>query len=207
MGAVRKDFEKHLVEKKGVSVRAAPLVAHLFLAHAAPEFLVKSDQQESTKLPESLRQPPEKIRIGSPAWMTLSLGSALAEVWGGPGASRGMSLNELGALTTLEAVEPQQQALSIALGAKRVLDVGIMTGTVPQRSDGHYTPADYQAASDGITRRSEAIEQSVVTLGTAPPTRSSLAIKALKQAFPELTDSEIETIKQIGRASCRERVF
>lgn len=194
MGAVRKDFEKHLVEKKGVSVRAAPLVAHLFLAHAAPEFLVKPDQQESTKLPEPLRQSPDKIRIGSPAWMTISLGSALAEVWGGAGASRGMSMNELGALTTLEAVQPQQQVLAMALGARRVLDVGVMTGTVPRRSDGLYTPDDYQAASDGITRRSEAIEHSVVTLGTAPPTRSSLAIKALKQAFPELTDSEIETI-------------
>ncbi|QZC92584.1 hypothetical protein K2E96_15595 [Pseudomonas sp. ERGC3:05] len=194
MRAVRKDFEKHLIEKKGVSARAAPLVAHLFLAHAAPEFLVKPDQQESTKLPEPLRQSPDKIRVGSPTWMTVSLGSALAEVWGGAGASRGMSLNELGALTTLETVQPQQQALAIALGAKRVLDVGIMTGTVPRRSDGNYTPGDYQLASDGITRRSEAVEQSIVTLGTAPPTRSSLAIKALKQAFPELTDSEIETI-------------
>lgn len=194
MGDVRKDFEKHLVEKKGVSVRAAPLVAHLFLAHAAPEFLVKPDQQESTKLPELLRQSPDKIRIGSPAWMTVSLGSALAEVWGGAGASRGMSLNELGALTTLEAVQPQQQVLAMALGARQVLDVGVMTGTVPRKDDGHYTPGDYQAASDGINRRSEAVEQSLVTLGTAPPTRSSLAIKALKLAFPELTDSEIETI-------------
>lgn len=195
MGAVRKDFEKHLIEKKGVSVRAAPLVAHLFLAHAAPEFLVKPDQQASAKLPVPLLQSPEKIRIGSPAWMTVSLGSALADVWGGAGASRGMSLNELGALTTQEAVLPQQQALAIALGAKRVLDVGVMTGTVPRRSDGNYTPGDYQLASDGITRRSEAVEQSVVTLGTAPPTRSSLAIKALKRAFPELTDSEIETVE------------
>lgn len=194
MGAVRKDFEKHLIEKKGVSVRAAPLVAHLFLAHAAPEFLVRPDQQESAALPGPLRQAPGKIRIGSPAWMTLSLGAALAEVWGGAGASRGMSLTELGALTTLQAVQPQQQVLAIGLGAKLVLDAGVMTGAVPRRSDNRYTPEDYQLASSAIARRSEALEQSVVTLGTAPPTRSSLAIKALKQAFPELNEREIETL-------------
>ncbi|WDU64383.1 hypothetical protein LRS56_07865 [Pseudomonas poae] len=36
IGAVRKDFEKYLIDKKGVSVRAAPLVAHLFSGTRGP---------------------------------------------------------------------------------------------------------------------------------------------------------------------------
>lgn len=193
MGAVRKDFEKYLVDKKGVTLRAAPLVAHLFLAHAAPEFLIKADQQSSS-IPEQLRQTPDKIRIGSPAWMTLSLGTALAEVWGGAGASRGMNLNELGALTSRDAVQPQQQVLAMGLGAKVVLQVGVMTGAVPLREDGKYTENDYQAASDAIAQRSAQIEKTLETLGTTPPTRTSLAIRALREKFPELTESELTSL-------------
>ncbi|WP_455825312.1 hypothetical protein [Pseudomonas graminis] len=193
MGAVRKDFEQHLVQKKGVSLRAAPLIAHLFLAHAAPEFLVRPDQQPSS-MPEQLRQSLDKIRIASPAWMTLSLGTALAEVWGGAGASRGMNLKELGALTSLEGVQPQQQVLAMALGAKVLLQVGVMTGVVPSREDGRYTENDYQAASGAIAQRSAQIEKTLETLGTAPPTRSSLATRALREKFPELTESELTSL-------------
>ncbi|WDU64384.1 hypothetical protein LRS56_07870 [Pseudomonas poae] len=126
--------------------------------------------------------------------MTLSLGTGLAEVWGGPGASRGMNLQELGALTTLDALQPPQQILTMALGARVVLQVGVMTGTVPQRSDGKYTAEDYQTASDAITQRSAQVEKALETLGTAPPTRTSLATKVLKEKFPELTESELTSL-------------
>lgn len=195
MGAVRKDFERHLVDKKGVSVRAAPLVAHLFLAHAAPEFLVRKNQQQSVNIPEELRLSPDKIRIGSPAWMTLAYGAALAEVWGGAGSSRGMSVEELGALTSQQFVTSKQQGLALGLGAKVVLDVGVMTGTVARRTDGKYTEEDYLTASAGIDRRSASVEHAIETMGAAPPTRTSLAIQALKLHLPELTDHEIRTLK------------
>ncbi|WP_395606748.1 hypothetical protein [Pseudomonas sp. B22129] len=194
LGSIRKDFEKYLTEKKGVSARAAPLVAHLFLAHAAPEFLVKPDLQQLAKTPGPLRVPVDQIRLGSPAWMTLALGSALAEVWGGAGSSRGMNVNELGALTKLEGVLPEHKALAVALGTRVSLQMGVMSGSVTPRPDGKYTPEDYRKATQGITQSNTVVEHSIKTLGTAPPTRTSLAIKALKEAFPELTGAELETI-------------
>lgn len=194
MRAVRKDFERHLVEEKGVSVRAAPLLAHLFLAHAAPEFLVKPNPPHADNTLEQLGLSVDAIRIGSPAWMTLNLGTALAEVWGGAGASRGMNLNELGALTMSQAFPPAQQALVEGLGAKVVLDVGVMAGIVPQRSDDQYTAEDYHKARDGIERRAQMLENAIETLGASPPTRTGLAFKALKPTFPELTDDELQTL-------------
>lgn len=60
LGAVRGHVEQHLVDKRGVDPKLAVLTAHIGLAQAAPEFLVKDV--------------PLQIRIGTPAWAERRLG-------------------------------------------------------------------------------------------------------------------------------------
>ncbi|NWC92449.1 MULTISPECIES: hypothetical protein [unclassified Pseudomonas] len=164
---VRSDIEKHL-ERKGVSASSAPLVAHLFLAQAAPEFLIRPDPTVSLQAPKELRLSPGQVTVGSTAWLDMRLGCAMAEKLAGAGSSRAMNYTQILNLTRLNATTLEQEELIKDLGAKPLLDWAIMAGIFPKTRDGRYSPGDYEAASKAFAAREEATRQAFATLSQWP---------------------------------------
>jgi hypothetical protein len=178
--AVRAEIEQHLVEHKGVSLRTAPLVAHLFLADAAPEFLAQDIGEE--------------IKVGTAGWMTLRLGVAIAETQK-PGCSRAMTAEQLMALALLTPTEPEQQSLFKGLAIDILVVWGIMNGVVAQRRNASYSANDYSvAARKFATQRSE-LSQAFEGFKRDVPTREDIGLRELRKLYDLPAETPIETIK------------
>lgn len=190
--ALRSDIEQHL-QGKGASARSAPLLAHMFLAQAAPELLVKADSAAPGAA--LFKQSSDDITLGSTAWLGLRLGCALADTLAGPGASRLMSRTQLLALTQLQAQVPEQETLIKSLAARPLMEWAVMAGVFPKPSDGRYTPQNYQQASDAFTAQQALTDAAFSTLTSEPPTQTSVLIGQLTRLFPELTEQEIRDFK------------
>ncbi|WP_256679377.1 hypothetical protein [Pseudomonas sp. DTU12.1] len=192
---VREEIETHLIDHKAVSARAAPLVAHLLLAQAAPEFLIKPTPSVSTLAPQALMLQPGQVTIGSTAWLNLRLGTAMAEKLGGAGSSRALTITQALDLSRLDATGPAQAELIKSLGAQPLLDWAVMAGIFPKSSDGRYSPGDYLAATQAFTDRENRTREAFNTLTSEPPTQTSLLVQQLAKLFPELTEDEIRNFK------------
>ncbi len=204
MQAVRSDIEAHLINK-GVSAASVPLVAHLLLAQAASEMLIKADASIPADAPKVLAQRPEDINIGSPAWMELCLGCAIADSLSGPGASRMMNSSELMALTRLEPQDTAQRELFKSLRMKPLLHWAVMEGVIPRALDGQYSTQASTTAVNEFSAQQAEIRQAFAKLTVEPPTLTNLLIKQLALLFPEMTENEIRDLKlpRVYRASQR----
>ena len=176
---VRAEIEKHLVDNKGVSALAAPLVAHVFLADAAPEFLVQD--------------PDSGPQIGTASWMTLRLGTAIAEIQH-PGCSRAMNTEQLMALAVLDPTTPEQQLLFKTAAADIVLSWGVMNGVVAQRADALYSSADYVLAANRFASQRAELSQAIEGFKTQLLTRKEIAVRELGKIFPFITKEPVEEI-------------
>ncbi len=165
---IRTDIEQHLIEQKGISAQVAPLVAHLFLADAAPEFLAQDLS--------------EGIKVGTAGWMTLRLGVAIAESQS-PGCSRAMNSGELIDLALLTPTSPEQQMLFKTLSVDIVVTWGVMNGDIPQSENGSYSSGNYTiAASKFMTQRSE-LSQALEGFKRDLVTREEIALRELNKVF------------------------
>ncbi|MGH2423644.1 hypothetical protein EJ576_09215 [Pseudomonas sp. C 49-2] len=194
MRDVRDDIQTQL-KTKGADVRTAPLIAHLMLAQAAPEFLLKPDPNLSVDAPESLKLSPGLVSIGSTAWMNLRQGCEIAEKLGGAGSSRALNIAEAQALTRLNPMGPDHEVLFKCLGVSPLLDWAVMSGVFPKRSDGLYSPGDYSAAAQAFADRESVTLAAFQSLTREPPTQMSLLIDQLVVLFPEMTREEIAAFK------------
>ncbi|NUT76703.1 hypothetical protein HNO86_16790 [Pseudomonas sp. C1C7] len=181
-GAIRADIENHLISNKGVSAQTAPLVAHVFLAQVAPEFLV----------PDSS----EKVRMGSVNWTVLRLGIAIAEKMN-PGCSREMTVEQLMALGTLDPATDEIRLLLKTLGTDVMVAWGVMNGVVQQSPT--YTAGDYENAARMFARQRVEIAQALHTFSRPLQSRRELAIIELRKVFPDSSVSEIEAMKLWSR--------
>lgn len=190
--ALRSDVEQHL-QGKGASVASAPLLAHLFLAQAAPELLVTSalDKPESALL----KQHADDMTLGSSAWLALRLGCALADSLAGPGSARLMSRAQLLALTRLQPQVPEQETLVKSLAARPLLDWAVMAGVFPEPVNGMYSAENYRLAAQAFAAQQALTEQAFNTLTAEPPTATSVLIKQLALLFPEMSEDEIRDFK------------
>lgn len=184
---VRGDVERHLADK-GVDPKVLALMAHLYLAQAAPEMLIKRDPGLAAEPLNVLNPDPGAIKVGSTAWMNLRLASAMA------GDSR-LNLQQALALARQESAGPNQEKLIKALGARALLDWGVMVGVYPATSDRTYSSTDYEAASNAFTERENTTRGAFEVLTGEPPTRASVLVKQLALLFPEMTEEEIRTAK------------
>ncbi|OPA86762.1 hypothetical protein BFW87_24585 [Pseudomonas fluorescens] len=181
MAAVREDIEAHLKQKLGPDAKAAPLVAHLFLASAAPEFLIADSVST--------------LRMGTTEWADLRLGVAFAERQGGPGCSRAMSYQEVMALTRLDPRSPEEAAVLDNHGIAPLLDWGLMQGLYTKPADGAYTPQQYQQAASAFDAQRDQLLQALNAFKTPLPTRRSLAIEQLQKEFPDLDVKQLEAMR------------
>ena len=195
MDEVRQDVESHLRNNKGLDATTASLIAHMLLAQAAPEFLIKPDPFVPANAPPILRLSPGQVSVGSTAWLNLRLGCAMAEKLGGAGSSRSLNITQTQALIRPSAMGPEQDQLIKSLGVQPLLDWAVMAGLFPKTSDGRYSPGDYQAASVAFADRENRTQEAFQALTREPPTQTSLLVQQLAELFPELTEEEIRTFK------------
>ncbi|MGF6330636.1 hypothetical protein ABH909_003514 [Pseudomonas sp. BS3782 TE3695] len=178
---VRTEIEQHLIEHKGVSSLSAPLIAHLFLADAAPEFLA----QDLNK----------GIQVGNAAWMALSLGIAIAEVLA-PGCSRIMTPDQLMSLALLEPTTPEQELLFKSLAADISIIWAVMNGVIQRRADCAYSSQDYETAAQKFATQRKDLSEALKGFTLELHTRRELAALELRIAFPKtpkaLTEAEAQ---------------
>ncbi len=191
---VRTDVETHL-QRQGANARTAPLIAHMLLAQAAPEFLIIPDPNISSDAPAALKLSPGQVSIGSASWMNLRLGCAMAEALAGKGSSRSLNITEAQALARLNPMGAEQEQLMKGLGAPPVLDWAVMNGVFPKTSDGRYSPGDYTAATQAFADREKAIYSAFQSMTREPPSQTNLLVDQLAILFPEMTKNEIRKFK------------
>lgn len=178
---VREALEAHLKKNPLLDPRAAPLVAHLLLASAAPEFLV--------------RDIPPTLMIGSEGWADFRLGVAMAEHLGGAGCSRSMSYKEVMAFSRLEPRTPEEAALMANYGVNIMLDWGVMQGIYPKPADGQYTAQHYEQAAKAFGEQREQLIKALEVFNTPLPTREDVAIANLQKAFPDLSVDQLKAMR------------
>ncbi|WDU65142.1 hypothetical protein LRS56_12210 [Pseudomonas poae] len=181
LAQVREDLEAHLKLNPLLDPRAAPLAAHLFLASAAPEFLVRGI--------------PSTLRMGSSEWADLRLGVALAERLGGAGCSRSMSYQEIIALSRLEPRTTEEAAVMDNYGINILLDWGLMQGLYTKPVDGLYTPQHYQQATQAFATQHEQLVHALKVFKAPLPTRQDLAIANLQKEFPGRSVEQLKAMK------------
>ena len=181
LAQVREDIEAHLRRKLGNDAKAAPLVAHLFLASAAPEFLI--------------RDVPPTLRIGSREWADLRLGVTFAERQGGAGCSRGMRYTEVMTLSRLDARNPQEAALLDNYGVNVLLDWGLMQGLYTKPVGGLYTPQQHQQAAGAFDAQRRDLIQALSAFRAPLPTRRNLATEHLQTVFPDLSPAQLQALR------------
>lgn len=179
--AVRRDVEQHLQDTQGLDPKLAVLVAHIGLAQAAPEFLV--------------RDVPPSIRVGTPAWVELRLGAAMADRIA-PGTSRGMTEEQVSELTTLAPTSEAQAALMQLHAMKLLLDWAVLNGVIPALIDGEHPPEALKTASEAFFKQREEVNTALSAV-TAMPDRKAMAIQELLKVFPDFTASQLEAMKVV----------
>lgn len=179
LNEVRSDLEQHLRDQKGLDPRVAVLVAHIGLAQVAPEFLV--------------RDIPDTVTIGSPAWVELRLGCGMVEALGA-GTSRAMNEEQVSALTTLAPTSDEQRTLLQTRGLGVLLDWAVLNGVVAAKPQGQHTQADAKRASQVFTQQRTKARRAFNAVNTPLPTRRALAIQELLKVFPQVSSSQLEAM-------------
>lgn len=179
LGAIRADIENHLISDKGVSALTAPLVAHLFLAEVAPEFLVPGGSN---------------VHMGTVNWMTLRLGVAIVEATN-QGCSRAMPADQLMALAVLDPATEESRLLFQSAGVDILVAWGVMNGVIRQRHTSSYSPGDYEYAAKMFARQRTDIAKALQTFSRPLQTRRDMAIIELRKVFPDASDYEIGAMK------------
>lgn len=186
--AVRRDLENHLSTERGLEPKLAVMVAQIRLAQVAPEFLVQNV--------------PKEIRIGTPAWMELRLGSEMAELKA-PGASRMMNEEQISELTALAPINEAQASL-MQLGAIRILlDWAVLNGVIPDAAGGEHPASAVKTASAAFFKQRQEVNDAMNAV-TELPSRRAFAIRELLKVFPGTTLSQLEAMKVVlARSSDR----
>lgn len=168
--ALREDLELHLIRSGVVSAEATPLAAHLLLAGAAPEFLVR-------ELPDTLRF------MTSTQWLVFSQGVAMAQRIA-PGSPQQLSYNDVIALASREDTSPEQQQWREYTATQGLLDWAVAQGELTQQADGRYPIGAINAAKARLQARLEALKSAFMTFASDLPTRRSVALDDLRNVFP-----------------------
>ena len=169
LAQVREALEDHLVGNKGVRPEAVQATAHIMLANVAPEFLV--------------RDIPNTLHIGSPAWLAFRKTVALLEE-SAAGSSRTLTYDQVLERSALEPLTPEQAVLFHAAETDPLLDWAKMHGVIALRADDEYTAEDLKQAAQRYSAYIEVTHQATTTLSTPVVGRRALAEADLKRVFP-----------------------
>ncbi len=179
---VQTAFEKYLIEHLRIGERNVTLAAHLLLANAAPEFLV--------------REIPPALLLGTPPWVEFCRTVAVQEIIA-PGSTRSMTYAQIQQLAQFESVSQSHKTLNSLSAVDSVIDWALLNSLV--------TPEDVDASlkdSLGVAvaayaRRSEALAATAAILARPLPTRRAIALEILEQVAKGCTYLEKDVLHQV----------
>jgi hypothetical protein len=176
---VQTEFEKHLIKHHRISERNASLAAHLLLAEAAPEFLVKD-------LPATLS-------LGTPDWVEFCRMVTAQEIIA-PGSTRSMTYAQLQQLAKLGEVLESRKTLDAVAAVDPVLDWALLNQIVTQDTVEKSTTQALEMASAAYARHAATLVETAKTLARPLPTRKSVALDILKQVAKGCTYLESDVL-------------
>lgn len=163
---VQTAFEKHLIQHHRISQKNAALAAHLLLAEAAPEFLVK--------------ELPATLALGTPQWVEFCRIVAVQEAIA-PGSTRSMSYTGLHQLSTLSAVSGSRKTLDALAAGDAVIDWAILNEIITHDDVAKSIRGALEKASGAYARFAGTLAETADTLARPLPTRRSVSLDILEQ--------------------------
>ncbi|MGF6129058.1 hypothetical protein QF019_004286 [Pseudomonas frederiksbergensis] len=179
--AVRTALERHLVANAGVSEQTAPLAAHLLLAGAAPEFLVKDV--------------PLTLLLGTPQWVEFCRTVAMVE-FNAPGSSRLMTYAQIRQLATIDWMDEALTTLNNVLAIDPLLDWALLNGIITLADVQNAHTAAIATATSAYEKHLGLLADVQTQLSTPFPTRRGIALRLLKVAAPDCDFVEDEILRK-----------
>jgi len=175
-------FEIHLIEHHRISERNVTLAAHLLLAHAAPEFLV--------------RDVPPELLAGTPPWVdfcrTVEVQESIA-----PGSTRLMTYAQIQQLSQFESVSESHRTLNTLAAVDPVIDWALLNSLVTLEDVNKSMKDSLDVALAAYTRRNEALAATAAILARPLPTRRAIALEILEQVAKGCTYLEKDVLHQV----------
>ena len=165
-------LKAHLVATGKTTPETASLAAQLLLGRTAPAFLVKDI--------------PDRVAYGSQAWANFCIAVAKVEDEA-PGVSARMTFAEVmqraDAITTPAPAYAQQSAL---------IDWGLANGTLAKNAESVYSPQQLETVRTAFNDQQDQRLTASASINADIPTRKEVALKKLKEHFPELAPALFE---------------
>lgn len=182
--AVRGDLEDHLAGLNKEAGRATPLASFILLAGIAPEFLV--------------RDLPESLRLGSPAWVTFSQAVALAEL-NDPGSSRMMTYSQLLDFAALEPVTSELSLLHSVVAINPIINWAALNGVISADTHGNYNEHALHVATSAFSEYIGHFDSVIHALTSPLPSRQALALSQLQKELPGCDYLDKKILVQAGK--------
>lgn len=165
---IRAGLKQHLVDSGQTSAGMANVGAYALLARTAPQLLVKDL--------------PDNVTFGSPAWVSLSIAAAAIEAQA-PGSVPNMTFAQV----MLQAKRAAMADPLVTQHAQRaaLLDWGVVNGVVSAKPDDRYTPAEIERVRTAFNRQMDERVQASSLMETELPNRKEIALAKLKERFGE----------------------
>ncbi|MGF6129057.1 hypothetical protein QF019_004285 [Pseudomonas frederiksbergensis] len=180
---VREQLQAYLVNNQRVTARAAPLAAHLLLAHVAPQFLVK--QLPSTPL------------LGSIGWVTFSRTVALIESQT-QGTTRLMTFAQVMEYAGFDTIGVYQEKLSGLAAINPIIDWALMNNVITPQAWQQSSAIALQQATSAYQAFLEQLNQAATAFSTPAPSRRALALAQLEKILPDCDYLEKEFLTHAG---------
>ena len=178
---IQTEFERHLIENHRVTERDAALAAHLLLAEAAPEFLI--------------RDLPATLSLGTPQWVEFCRIVSVQEIIA-PGSTRSMTYAQLHQQSKFDSVCESRNTLDALAAVDPVIDWGILNKIVTPDDVEKSVTDSLEVASGAYARHARTLAETAETLSRPLPTRKSVALDILKQVAKGCTYLENDVLHQ-----------
>ncbi|WP_438868475.1 hypothetical protein [Pseudomonas sp. L1(2025)] len=158
----------HLVTHKNIRREMAPAAAHLLLAGAAPQFLVKD-------LPAGLR-------YGSHTWASMSAAVSRIEQ-SNAGASSRMTFEQIMSYGNTSAVTPESVIVENQAQADAVVDWAASKGVIDRNDTETYTPAQVTSALEAFNIEIETSNKHADAFTQPVPSLHAKALRILQETY------------------------
>ncbi|WP_256656889.1 hypothetical protein [Pseudomonas sp. BGI-2] len=178
---IQTEFERHLIENHRITERNAALAAHLLLAEAAPEFL--------------LRDLPSTLLLGTPQWVEFCRIVSVHEIIA-PGSTRSMTYAELHHMSKFDSVSESRKTLDALAAVDPVIDWGLLNKIITPDDVEKSVTDSLEVALGAYARHAKTLAETAETLSRPLPTRKSVALDMLKQVAKGCTYLESDVLHQ-----------
>lgn len=158
----------HLVTHKNIRLEMAPAAAHLLLAGAAPQFLVKDL--------------PADLRYGSHTWASMSAAVSRIEQ-SNPGASSRMTFEQIMSYGNTAAVTPESASVEHQAQADAAVDWAVSKGVIDRNDTEVYTPAQVTSALDAFNKEIEIANKHAEAFAQPVPSLYAKALGILQEKY------------------------